>query len=254
MFKVARNEGVGALYNGLTPALLRQASYSSIRMGIYEPVRDLIAGKDVKIEDIPFWKRAAAGGTAGAIGIAIANPTELIKVRMQADRTRTRYPNGIIDAFRQTARQEGIFGFWKGVNPNMIRAYIVNAAELATYDQAKTLLVAKAKMDPDSKVTHLISSIMAGIVAAFFSQPVDLVKNRYMSQPAGPGITPKYRGMLDCFIKVAKTEGFTSLYRGVVANAARLGSWCVVMFMSYEQYRIFARRLYTNPSETTAHK
>lgn len=37
--KVIREEGPGGLYKGLTPALLRQASYSSLRMGIYEPIR-----------------------------------------------------------------------------------------------------------------------------------------------------------------------------------------------------------------------
>ncbi len=34
-------------------------------------------------------------------------------------------------------RTEGVRGLWKGWGPNVQRAYIVNAVELATYDQAK---------------------------------------------------------------------------------------------------------------------
>lgn len=134
IYKAGKEEGVRSLYNGLQPALLRQLSYSGIRMMIYEPIRDVISrGKPEK--DIKFWERTMAGGTAGAIGIMCANPTELIKVRMQGDKTRTRYPGGVIDAFRQTYAKEGIRGLWTGVGPNMLRAYIVNAAELASYDQ-----------------------------------------------------------------------------------------------------------------------
>lgn len=249
IYQVGKEEGLSALYKGLSPALLRQATYSSIRMGIYEPIRNVIAG-DIPVNEIPFWMRTMAGGTAGALGIAIANPTELIKVRMQGDKLGTRYPNGVVDAFRQTIKGEGVTGLWKGVGPNMLRAYIVNAAELASYDQAKTLLIDKAGLNPDSKATHLVSSLIAGVVAAVCSQPVDLVKNRYMNQPAGKDAL--YTGIFDCFIKTAKREGVTGLYKGLTANAARIGSWCVVMFMSYEQFRIAARGLYVTDGSNKA--
>lgn len=243
IYKVAKTEGMSSLYKGLAPALLRQASYSSIRMGIYEPIRDAIAN-GTPTDQISFWKRTLAGGTAGAIGIAIANPTELIKVRMQADKLGTRYSRGVVDAFVQTVRTEGVLGLWKGVSPNMQRAYIVNAAELAAYDQAKTIFVNKLGLSADSVFTHLASGMTAGIVAALCSQPVDLVKNRLMNQPAGPGITPMYTGMVDCMVKMVKDEGVFALYKGVTANMARIGCWCVVMFTAYEQFRIAARKLY----------
>lgn len=80
ILKVSRQEGPKALYKGMSPALLRQASYSSIRMGIYEPIRNLISsGKPA--DQITFFERTLAGGTAGALGIMIANPTDLIKIR-----------------------------------------------------------------------------------------------------------------------------------------------------------------------------
>jgi hypothetical protein len=142
----------------------------------------------------------------------------------------------------RTFRAEGIRGLWQGVIPNMQRAYIVNAAELAAYDQAKMVLVHSLGFNPDKASTHLLSAMISGVFAALCSQPVDLVKNRLMNQPGGPGVTPLYTGMIDCFVKVARQEGIFSLYKGLSANMARIGIWCVCMFTSYEQLRLLVSR------------
>lgn len=103
---------------------------------------------------------------------------------MQADKTGLRYPNGAVRALVSTARTEGLRALWRGVTPNMQRAYIVNAAELATYDHAKSILISALSLSPTSAITHVAASVAAGAVAALCSQPVDLVKNRLMNQAA----------------------------------------------------------------------
>uniref|UniRef100_A0A146LY52 Kidney mitochondrial carrier protein 1 n=1 Tax=Lygus hesperus TaxID=30085 RepID=A0A146LY52_LYGHE len=105
----------------------------------------------------------------------------------------------------------------------MQRAYIVNAAELATYDQAKTLLVRYGQCDPTNVVTHLVSSATAGVVAAVSSQPVDLIKNRLMHQSVLPDGTHQYTGMTQCGIDIIRREGFLALFKGVGANSCRIG-------------------------------
>ena len=37
---------------------------------------------------------------------------------------------------RVLGREEGLKGLWRGVGPNVARNAIINAAELASYDQA----------------------------------------------------------------------------------------------------------------------
>ena len=39
MFRIGKEEGVRGLWRGTGAALLREASYSSIRMGLYEPLK-----------------------------------------------------------------------------------------------------------------------------------------------------------------------------------------------------------------------
>jgi len=240
--KIIKNEGLKGLYKGLVPALLRQASYSSLRMGVYEPIRNVVSGDNPKPE---FLQKVLAGGLAGGLGIAIANPTELVKIRMQADKVGTRY-RGTLDAFQQIVKNEGVLGLWRGVSPNIQRAIIVNAAELATYDQAKETLVSTGHFSPTKASTHFVASFIAGFFAALASSPVDVIKNRLMSQLTGAQLL--YTGMLDCATKSVRKEGFLSLYKGFFPNWFRLGPWCIVMFMSYEQYRGAARRFWAVPA------
>eukprot|EP00954_Amorphochlora_amoebiformis_P022600 1354444-Amorphochlora_amoeboformis.AAC.2 len=84
MFRVSMDEGVFALWKGLTPALMRQVSYTGLTFVLYEPVRNFVAGKGVRKEDIPFWKRVLAGGTAGGASILVMNPTDVVKTQMQS--------------------------------------------------------------------------------------------------------------------------------------------------------------------------
>ena len=61
--------------------MLRESVYSTIRIGSYEPFKELLGATDPS--NTPLWKKIVAGGCAGAIGSTIANPADLVKVRMQ---------------------------------------------------------------------------------------------------------------------------------------------------------------------------
>lgn len=57
-----------------------------------------------------------AGCTTGAMAVALAQPTDVVKVRFQAQISsgaNKRY-QGTMDAYRTIAKQEGFRGLWKG--------------------------------------------------------------------------------------------------------------------------------------------
>lgn len=71
--------GVRALlFRGLSASLLREGSYSAIRMGLYEPCKQLLGEKG---RESLFIQKALAGAMSGALGALIASPTDLLKVR-----------------------------------------------------------------------------------------------------------------------------------------------------------------------------
>lgn len=45
-----------------------------------------------------------------------------------------------------------------------------------------------------------------------------------------------------CQVKTVRQEGALSLYNGFLPNFLRIGPWCAIMFTSYEQYRLFAKK------------
>jgi len=86
--KMVKADGPGALFKGLPPALVRQSTYGSLRYGMYGPIRNSLGVKPgTPAKDIPLWKKIVAGAAAGAISSAVANPTDLMKVRLQTDGT-----------------------------------------------------------------------------------------------------------------------------------------------------------------------
>jgi solute carrier family 25 uncoupling protein 8/9 len=71
----------------------------------------------------------------------VASPTDLVKVRLQAEGklppgVPRRY-SGAMNAYSTIAKQEGVTKLWTGLGPNVARNAIINAAELASYDQVK---------------------------------------------------------------------------------------------------------------------
>ena len=84
MSKVAAEEGTLSLFNGLIPGLQRQVVFAGLRIGLYVPVRDMITGPLAPGQNPTLIQKILAGMTTGAIGISVANPTDVVKVRLQA--------------------------------------------------------------------------------------------------------------------------------------------------------------------------
>ena len=116
---IVKDEGSAALFRGLKPALLRQASYQSVKMFLYEPIRDAVlkATTPEGQEDAEpqLWQMIIAGGVAGGIGTFLTSPTDLIKVRMQSG---VKY-DGVVDACLQIVSTSGVLSLWDGWAPNV---------------------------------------------------------------------------------------------------------------------------------------
>lgn len=77
-----------------------------------------------------------------------------------------------------------VVGLWTGLGPNIIRNSIINAAEIATFDQVKDMIVRRNLMD-DGIPCHLVSSAVAGFTACIVGSPVDVLKTRLMNAKVG---------------------------------------------------------------------
>jgi len=81
-YNVVNKEGVRGLYKGISASFCRESTYSTMRLGLYEPFKNLVGAKR---EDAPMYLQAVAGLCSGLTGSMFTNPADLLKVRMQTE-------------------------------------------------------------------------------------------------------------------------------------------------------------------------
>ncbi|KPP61083.1 mitochondrial uncoupling protein 2-like [Scleropages formosus] len=228
---MVRVEGPRSLYSGLVAGLQRQMSFASVRIGLYDSMKQFYTYGS---ENAGVASRLMAGCTTGAMAVAFAQPTDVVKVRFQAQMrgtSETKRYNGTMDAYKTIAQDEGVRGLWKGCTPNIIRNAIVNCSELVTYDIIKELIL-KYDLMTDNLPCHFTAAFGAGFCTTIVASPVDVVKTRFMNSSAG-----EYNSAINCAFTMLKKEGPAAFYKGFMPSFLRLGSWNIVMFVSYEQIK-----------------
>lgn len=236
--RIVQQEGVAALFSGISATVLRQTLYSTTRMGIYDMLKT--KWTDPNTKNMPLGKKIVAGLIAGGIGAAVGNPADVAMVRMQADGrlpiAQRRNYKSVVDAITQMSKKEGVTSLWRGSSLTVNRAMLVTASQLASYDEFKELILENGLMK-DGLGTHVTASFAAGFVAAVVTNPVDVIKTRVMNMKVEPGKAPPYRGALDCAMKTIKAEGPMALYKGFIPTISRQGPFTIVLFVTLEQVR-----------------
>ncbi|CAG9567618.1 unnamed protein product [Danaus chrysippus] len=241
--KTSQQEGVKALYCGIWPAVLRQATYGTIKFGTYYSLKKWFAnrrgggggdGGGGGGESVTTDTLCAA--LAGGLSSAIANPTDVLKVRMQVGDEKRH----LVRCFMEMYRVEGVRGLWRGVGPTSQRAALIAAVELPVYDGCKRRLTPALG---DSPLNHLASSALASLGSAVASTPLDVIRTRLMNQRKVKNASSNsqvkiYKGTVDCLVQTIRNEGFLALYKGFVPTWLRMGPWNIIFFVTYEQLKI----------------
>ncbi|PWZ01752.1 mitochondrial carrier [Testicularia cyperi] len=149
------------------------------------------------------------GGIAGSVGATIVYPIDLVKTRMQNQRSAVvgeplMYKNSI-DCVKKVFRNEGLRGFYSGLGPQLLGVAPEKAIKLTVND----LVRGHAKDPITGAITlpwELIAGGTAGGCQVIFTNPLEIVKIRL--QVAG---------------EIAKAEGGDRVARGAVHIVRQLG-------------------------------
>lgn len=112
-------------------------------------------------------------------------------------------------------REEGPRSLFRGIWPNTLRAALMTAAQLASYDQFKAYLL-KMRMFEDGLLTHFTASLLSGLVATTICSPVDVIKTRIMT-------SHDTHGIVHLLADITRKEGVSWMFRGWVPSFMRLG-------------------------------
>lgn len=232
--RVIRNEGFFAIYRGLSASLLRQATYSTTRFGVYEYLKEQV--RKSPDDTPPFHVLLPLSMIAGCVGGIVGNPADVVNIRMQNDRAlpieKQRHYKNAFDGIRRIVTEESFSTLFRGLVPNCTRGVLMTASQVVSYDMFKSVLVHKLNMSPDTKTTHFSASLLAGLVATTVCSPADVVKTRIMhSHGASDG------GAIQILRDAIRSEGILFAFRGWVPAFVRLGPHTIVTFIVMEQLR-----------------
>lgn len=235
---ISKTEGVKAMYSGLSAALTRQVTYTTLRLGLYSTFRDAYMKER---SSISTGAKFGIGMAAGGIASAIATPVELSMVRMYSDgaaeASKRRGYRNIFDALWRIAREEGVRGLWRGATPTVARSMVVNCVQLGTYDQAKEVFSGLGiGVLQDGVPLHFAASTTSGFCYSVVTLPIDSAKTRLQNQRPVDGVMP-YRNLVHAMVKVSRLEGVTALWKGFTPYFSRCAGHTVAMFLVLEQVR-----------------
>ncbi|CAM9390079.1 unnamed protein product [Ectocarpus sp. 6 AP-2014] len=133
---VAREEGVGALYKGLAPTVLRQGCNQAVNFTCYQMFKtqlSLYTGS----EELASWQHMLLGGLSGGIGPCVNNPLDVVKTRLQKQVVipgQVPKYGGFVSAISLIAKEEGVKALWKGLTPRLMRIMPGQAITFMTYE------------------------------------------------------------------------------------------------------------------------
>ncbi|RPA91953.1 mitochondrial carrier [Choiromyces venosus 120613-1] len=195
------------------------------------------------VKDIVF------GSFAGIIGKTIEYPCDTVKVRLQSqlDDQPLRY-RGPLDCFRQSLKQDGIRGLYRGISPPLVGAAAENSALFFSYNIAQNVVRKSFYSGLDKNDDLPIDALVfcgaaSGAFTSFILTPIELIKCKMqvqtvgISQPAIPG--------------VYKVYGLRGLWHGQVGTFLRETGGSAAWFGSYE-YISKAFRKWRGKSSNTA--
>jgi len=179
----------------------------------------------------------ALGGFAGAFGATMVYPIDLVKTRMQNQRStvvgQLMYKNSL-DCARKVFHHEGFVGFYRGLGPQLIGVAPEKAIKLTVND-----LVRGRAMDPETGRIKLGWELVAGGAAGgcqvVFTNPLEIVKIRLQMQGEAAKATPAQ--VKKGAVHIIRQLGVVGLYKGATACLMRDIPFSAIYFPVYSHFK-----------------
>lgn len=179
---------------------------------------------------------AFAGGAAGAVTRAIAQPLDVLKIRFQLQiepiRVGSKY-SSIIQAFSSIIKEEGVYTLWSGHIPAQLLSISYGVIQFATFEKLSGLC---KKSDPKFYIEHkhwlnFTNGATAATVATVASFPFDTIRTRLIAEQKTQKV---YKGFLNATSVIVKTEGSRALFKGLIPTLAQIAPHAGIQFVVYK--------------------
>ena len=131
-----KDEGVLALYKGVTPTIMGALPYEGIKFGTVGFLEQCFP-----VEQTTPLRKMMFGGIGGVIAGLVTFPNDTVRRLLQLQGSRGSKTNycGFLDCIRQTYKSEGITRFYRGFTINIVRMVPNAAVQFGSYEVLKNL-------------------------------------------------------------------------------------------------------------------
>ena len=215
---VFAKHGIGGFYRGLGATALMVFPEKACKLGVNDYLRDVFCNYDRNRETVA--QQVMAGALTGVLQVAVTNPMEVMKIRMQTAESATVSP-------LQALRELGWKGLYNGSGVTLLRDVPYNVIFFLSYIEIK-----RALTSPEGEVSRariLGSGVAAGMLAAFAGTPMDVVKSRIQMRNS-----PYTNGPIDCAKRLSAEGGYGMFFRGAFPRMAVQGPLYGIALLFFE--------------------
>ena len=243
---VAYNEGIGALYQGITPAVVGSGGAWGLYFSCMSRIRTttslyLMAASSTTTKLLNLCSSTEAGVTT----VFLTNPIWLVKTRMQVQDKTAFSINGkrhlvrlFIEACLMPSRQSSKRRPICTIPRIDSCAFLVShgVIQFVAYEELKSL-----KTNDGEKKLGIWEPLWMGAlsktIASSSTYPWQTIKSRIQQRQKVDG--KPYNGMIDCCTRIVKNEGVRGLYKGLAPNLIRIAPGAAITFFTYENVKDF---------------
>ncbi|KAE8144554.1 mitochondrial carrier [Aspergillus avenaceus] len=193
---------------------------------------------------------AVAGFTAGIVSTLCLHPLDLVKTRLQVDRSSSSRIGGTFRVVREIYCHEvGIVAFYRGLTPNIIGNSSSWALYFLCYGKIKNAMWTSRNPQEEqlTPTDYFLASgaagflyFSSGMLTSILTNPIWVIKTRMLS--TGSKTPGAYASFTTGALRIYHSEGIAGFYRGLLPSLFGV-SHGALQFMAYEQLKSYRTKM-----------
>jgi len=235
--RVSSEQGIKAFWRGNLTNIIRYFPTQAFNFAFKDSIKAMFPKVDKNKQFTQFFLiNMASGGLAGAGSLCIVYPLDYARTRLASDVGSGKAQfSGLADCLKKTVASGGVASIYNGIGVSIVGIIPYRGVYFGLFD---TLSGYNPYQKDENGLRRAGSKFacaqFSAITAGYASYPFDTVRRRLQMQSEKPKEEWLYKGTMDCFTKIVKDEGVTSMYKGAGANALRTVGAAMVLVLYSE--------------------
>lgn len=219
--RVAREQGVTSMWRGNLANVIRYFPTQALNFAFKDTFKKYLNPYNKKTEPGKFFiGNIMSGGAAGAASLCVVYPLDFARTRLAVDVGKAgaeRQFNGLGDCLVKVFKSDGPLGLYRGFGISVLGIIAYRGAYFGLFDTGNAILFSEGKTQNFFAMWAFAQTTTT--LAGILSYPLDTVRRRLMMQSGRKD--KMYSGTIDCFRKIAATEGTNAFFKGAASNVLR---------------------------------